>query len=592
MSSSKETLEHEVIDITNEESIIPAQRNYREVPYWSHKYVYSRNDLNSATDEQKDFYAYYKQRFLAGEFIDLQDNSNYAFILLFDLLHDFDSHGDLPELEVQVNRLGKQFPKTYSYGRTFLLEKMRSVADYDGMERIRSANDEVGYLYDDFWRLGSRYKTKLGLDKQQEKLLNKLYVDSNNFSKIEFCRIQILKLFLAVDRAICELFRQAGTTKENEFHVIGDLIARKQYKYQKGTANYKYALESTERDFTVYIYKHCENVVRERYGHKRKLNLEINAVKHIARDEMQSRIISKLDEVLPNLIHTIEMPDEATDIELNLQNPTRWRITYDLLVETFESDANKFMDSVIQLAQLNKKNTSIDSLYFNAAKFIVKYDKEIALSLYMYYVRTRLRFASSKRKQFTPTMLKVLFKNDDQQQTFDGIVSDLEKTKNLNRALKRISNIYAVTRKKIQLDKSSIKNVQRQHGQTVELLNKYLSEEDEIKNIDSEKITLPLVDADKSGKTLKQRPQAVSPFSPEISLTNLQNEILLLFERSNFEVQQEDIEQLAKDNGLFKNQLIESINESCFEIIDDVLIEEDGDLYTVSPEYYQLILAK
>ena len=41
---------------------------------------------------------------------------------------------------------------------------------------------------------------------------------------------------------------------------------------------------------------------------------------------------------------------------------------------------------------------------------------------------------------------------------------------------------------------------------------------------------------------------------------------------------------------MFRNQLIESINESCFETLDDILIEEEEDYYQINEDYYKQIL--
>jgi hypothetical protein len=45
----------------------------------------------------------------------------------------------------------------------------------------------------------------------------------------------------------------------------------------------------------------------------------------------------------------------------------------------------------------------------------------------------------------------------------------------------------------------------------------------------------------------------------------------------------------AKSKGIFKNQLIESINEICYDFLDDVLIEEEDDYYTINRNYFQTI---
>lgn len=35
---------------------------------------------------------------------------------------------------------------------------------------------------------------------------------------------------------------------------------------------------------------------------------------------------------------------------------------------------------------------------------------------------------------------------------------------------------------------------------------------------------------------------------------------------------------------------IDSINDSCFEILDDILIEEDEDYFTINTDYYKKLL--
>ncbi|SHM60157.1 hypothetical protein [Flavobacterium xanthum] len=92
-----------------------------KVPYWSHSYVYSYSEINYATSNQKKFYQYYKTQFLNGQFLDLEGNTNYAFILLFDLLNEFDQHKNIGQLESQLEILGNHYPKTKTYGITFLI---------------------------------------------------------------------------------------------------------------------------------------------------------------------------------------------------------------------------------------------------------------------------------------------------------------------------------------------------------------------------------------------------------------------------------------------------------------------------------------
>jgi hypothetical protein len=85
------------------------------VPYWRQVYVYSTNELSGATRKQLRFYKVYRKSFLDGEYLDLDGNDNYAFILFFDLLSDYRRHRDFPKLQSQFSELSKYYPITEGY---------------------------------------------------------------------------------------------------------------------------------------------------------------------------------------------------------------------------------------------------------------------------------------------------------------------------------------------------------------------------------------------------------------------------------------------------------------------------------------------
>jgi hypothetical protein len=64
-----------------------------------------------------------------------------------------------------------------------------------------------------------------------------------------------------------------------------------------------------------------------------------------------------------------------------------------------------------------------------------------------------------------------------------------------------------------------------------------------------------------------------------------------MFENGGYSVLQSEVEAFARSKGALKNQIIESINDMCYDHLDDILIEEDGEYYTVNPEYYKIIHA-
>ncbi|MBK9284712.1 MAG: hypothetical protein IPM51_10405 [Sphingobacteriaceae bacterium] len=597
-SSTSKYNDDSIIDVTDQSYRINSNSNLKKyssgVPYWAHHYVYSYSEINSASSEQKKFYAIFKNSFLNGEYFDLEGNTNYAFILLFDLLIEFDNHKDISKLESQLKNLGQCYPKTKSYGVSFLIQKMEANGDSDGVSRLR-AEDRYSYQnYNtdyDYWRLGSKYKTKLKLNDEEVKLLNKLWYPSNNFCSVEYCCIEILKLYTTVIEELKASYIAEGTTIDAQFLAVADVIARKHFKYKNGSQNYKYCIETTTNEFYSHIFKHCENAVREYYGHKRKINTDTYYTTAEAKTEFETKIISKVSGLLPVLISKVSIPDEATDIELYSQNTNRWKIKFEELTTSYNEKPKEFIDSIVALGKLNKKNPSIENIFFEASKFIAKHDKESALSLYVHYLFHDLKSATFDNKQLTKTIQKSLFKTNEQLHDFEIIVSELIKDKDLEKALKNVSKVYEVKRKKIQLDTTSIKEVQQQHSGTVELLNEYLKDdfEDENNSIKSQEINNEEI---KIEITQKSEETSHSAFVSDLTFSPIHISALELFLKSNFSIPQSELEIFAKSKGIFKNQLIESINETCYDFLDDVLIEEEDDYYTINTNYFQRISAQ
>lgn len=594
-SSTSNYNDDSIIDVTDQSYRINSNSNLKKyssgVPYWAHHYVYSYSEINSASSEQKKFYAIFKNSFLNGEYFDLEGNTNYAFILLFDLLIEFDNHKDISKLESQLKILGQCYPKTKSYGISFLIQKMEANGDSDGVSRLR-AEDRYSYQnYNtdyDYWRLGSKYKTKLKLNDEEVKLLNKLWYPSNNFCSVEYCCVEILKLYITVIEELKASYIAEGTTIDAQFLAVADVIARKHFKYKNGSQNYKYCVETTTNEFYSHIFKHCENAVREYYGHKRKINTDTYYTTAEAKTEFETKIISKVSGLLPVLISKVSVPDEATDIELYSQNTNRWKIKFEELTTGYNEKPKEFIDSIVALGKLNKKNPSIENIFFEASKFIAKYDKESALSLYVHYLFHDLKSATFDNKQLTKTIQKSLFKTNEKLHDFEIIVSELIKDKDLEKALNNVSKVYEVKRKKIQLNTTSIKEVQQQHSGTVELLNEYLKDdfEDENNSIKSQEINNEEI---KIEITQKSEDTSHSAFVSDLTFSPIHISALELFSKSNFSIPQSELEIFAKSKGIFKNQLIESINETCYDFLDDVLIEEEDDYYTINTNYFQRI---
>lgn len=592
-SSSNNYDDNSIIDITDQAYKLNSTSGLKKynVPYWAHQYVYSYSEVNSASKEQKAFYQTFKSAFKNGEYIDLAGNTNYAFILLFDLFNEYENHKDISKLESQLKVLGQNYPKTKSYCVSFLIKKMGENGDDAGVWRVREEERYSYQNYDyDYWKIGSKYKTKLNLNDEQVKLLNKLWNTSNSFCSIEYCFLEIIKLYIAVITELKNNYTQSGTSIDTQFSEVADVIARKHFNYRRGSHNYKYCIETTTNELYALVFKHCENAVRQYYGHKRKLNTDTYYTNAEAKNEIETKLISKVTELLSVLISEVALPDEATEVELNSQNTNRWKIKLEEWTSAYNDKPKEFVDAIISMGTMNRKNPSVENIFFEASKFIAKHDKEAALTLYVHYLYHDLKSASFNNKQLTKTIQKNLFKTNEQLHDFEKIVSTLINDKDLDKALKSVLKIYEVKRRKIKLDTVSIKEVQQQHSGTVELLNEYLRDdfEDENTTIKAEEVNKEEI---KIEITKKNEEENHSKFASELKFSPNHIEALELFAKSNFSVPMSEVESFVKSKGIFKNQLIESINDICYEFLDDILVEEEYDYYTINPNYFERIKA-
>ena len=89
--------------------------------------------------------------------------------------------------------------------------------------------------------------------------------------------------------------------------------------------------------------------------------------------------------------------------------------------------------------------------------------------------------------------------------------------------------------------------------------------------------------------TSKTKETEQSIYLTDLSFNATHIAVLELFTKNSLSILQSEMEAFAKGNGIFKNQIIDHINEICYETLDDVLIEEDDDYYTILPEYFNQI---
>jgi hypothetical protein len=161
-----------------------------------------------------------------------------------------------------------------------------------------------------------------------------------------------------------------------------------------------------------------------------------------------------------------------------------------------------------------------------------------------------------------------------------------------------------------------------QHSETVEILNTYLEEKEEneeenepvtglpamqpqpVASMDSKVIksaqSTPSTDINSQPEQpiFRQAPfpatssEIVSFYIDKLPFSPVQEKLLRLFRTNGLFLSTEETENFARTNGLFKNRLINDINETCYEHLDDLLIEETEEGYSIEQDYYQSIIVR
>lgn len=586
---------NQVIDLTIEHNS-DIDKHYTSPPFWSERYIYSYAAINDATREQKEFYHYLRKEVLEGNYVNIHNNTNYAFVLYFDLLSSYQGHKDIALLDKQFKLLIKICPKTRSYALDFLQTELKKRVDSNSIEKLEKFENpsyqfEQGYLEHDpyLYRLGTQYQEKLGLTFEETNWLNKFQYYSNIFSSVEGCCIAIIKQYLLVLKECDETLKKNGSSLDKEIKYFNKNVKVSRLNGYNDTDDFVWSYYNNFSDSQIYltIFKRVENYVRDSFGHSRKVAEELKYIGDEGSDEFENRIGKLLQVINEKHKDKIDPPDFDTQIILNSYNVNRWKLKFSDLKKTFKKEnLSDFVDGIIELEKSNKKNPNIENIFFEASKFIVIHDEVQSLKYYAKYIYYDLKSKQFDNKEITRTVQKSIFKTKEQTEDFKEIIYQLIETSDIQTALDRISKIYFPKRKRIELNQSEIEETIQKHEGTVELLHQYLGDDESNEVVVTSNENL-----------LKEEGEGIvtngasSIFIPEIQMVSVQTELIKKIINNSYRIGQTEVDRYATENGVFKNQLIDSINEACMDSLDgEVLIEEEDDHYIIEESYYKEIL--
>lgn len=553
-----------------------------DVVHWSDMYIYSYAYINYATLDQRKFYNKFKKKFLQNVHLNIQNNNNYVFILMFDLLENEISNSKerYMKLEKKIFTLINLYPviKKYALDGLFpLMIKNNIDRGIDGfMDRCSSIFETSHILMYEKAKLNMKLKNIDHLSKIEYEVVKQMNVHLTDFMLYDFGFSTVISFYSI---ALTRIYEDLKTTLWQSWEFIVKKAMVLDLKVNRRSNNHDIKIGMILKERILY---YCEEVVKSNLGFPSKSN-----------NYRYKTICSRLSKFIENeFIPFIKKSISSIDIEMwklsikvderlfHYVFPRRWELLFEQykIEATAESIQNYYIQ-ITHLVNLNNYNFEvIQKIYYAAFKKCYKIDRIIALKFYL--LCTQFSLLSKKIvKPFTKEMKKYLFDNDTQLNELQNIILDEfisfnQDQKNLD-IEQIVKQLYAIKKKKIVIDAQKVENINQQHYQTVKLLNQYLSEDDDIKET----------------QNLQLKPFTFQNHNP-YNFNETQLELINLFVVNNFVLDAEQLDEFAKSKEMFKSQLLDAINEISIEHIDDILLEEYEDQYNMYHNNYKRIFEK
>ena len=305
------------------------------------------------------------------------------------------------------------------------------------------------------------------------------------------------------------------------------------------------------------FFDYCKNFVKKRYNVYYKTESEAPTPEVIAELELFRNY---------SLLNLTEKQEK----QLYAKDASRWvRVLDKVEAEYKKGKEQEVYDEILKIANVN--GTRKKKVYYRGYKFMILKNKALALKIYLHYLHTDMD--KHKYRAIGKNDGKILFGNIKQEQKFTSIHQKLLKNNNLAKALDSVDELYFIKRRTITLDKVAITEAYNEHNDVTNILEQYLSDDDVDYN---------------HNKTEEVAPNELA--SVIYSKETPHSELLKIFSDNNLQINSQDLSSFANRKGIFKNQLIDSINEQYYELLDDVLIEENEGAYIIDEEYYRIVM--
>jgi len=582
---------YKLVDRDKELSLTPYPG---KVPYWPHTYIYSTRELHHAGASVKAFYEEFKKAFLNGVYYNTEENSNYSFTLFFDLLDGYDKHRNLTRLENQLHVLGICYPKTAPYAERELITraKKRDRKQFATEDDPLTLSQLVSYYPESFqWRFSDKYGEKLELTNEEADVLDFINGKYGSYSYVEVIRLKEVALFRSVIQALEQIYQQQNTTVRKVFEKTA-----RSFKLPH-PANSYYAAENRMADteqkiFEIYnvIFRIGKKLLNQQYKIKGEVD-PFNSLEHSSgKRQLEQDILPVVEPVIQEELKKLPPFSVAEEQLVNRSYTTRWKEYHEEIKDRCGEDLDCYLKETEELVKRNATNPGIRLLLFDLAKLLSPGDPTGALKMYLRYIRVCREHPECILKPLPKYIAKKIFKTEGSEERFGQLLEQYKKDGNWENAWANVATVLMPPRKTLGLDREAIRKAETLHSGTVELLNQVLTDEhpEEVPVV-----VTGLLPEQSEGPVIPglQPPEPMAETGSHPLLDETQVKLLRLFEENNLSLPVKELDVFARSAGVFAAPFVEKINDIYYEVLDDLLIEEEEDAWTISEEYFDVIIA-
>jgi hypothetical protein len=551
----------------------------RAVPYWATRSVILYSELSQASPAQQKFYREFKKAFLNGQFINPEGNLNYIFLLIQDLYFEYTQHNDARLFTRQLKTLIKQYPEGKLIAERLYEARFPMYPSLSASEKEEIHDDWDMYLLmfgKQTNSVPSKILSHLRLTSSQQRTLDGINLRPNKFTQNDQCFRAVIALFFSVLNEMRGRCLSEGEELGKKIVKSGKLFIHQRTQIGPGTYQYESKIQSYQNTLLVDILYHCENKVRLLYYFPIRLHTESTILNPEITEFYQDWLYPLIEETITQKCEEIPKPTKQTEISLNLTDKKRWKTK---LLFLLEEEPNRIQEItwVKNYGELVPHNKQAE-YYLYLFQQLALTHPVLALEYYLNYRIANLLDTNSKAKPIPKNYSKKIFAHAEQNQAFNQILDTIKSTKQLPESIAAMKELFKPNRKTIELNKSHIQHIQTEHSETITLLNKYLYEEELETEVNHPQEIQPKLEA-----------ILCTTLPSQIQLSPLQEEVIQIINDNNNCLPETQVENFVRLRGSFIHVVIESINEACYEILEENLIEALEGNYVIEPELYRRI---